>query len=231
MTARPLPRPLPHMRRVLRRLARDTRGVALVEFAFAAPIVLGIGTYAIELANYGITQMRVSQIALNLADNASRVGATSNLSIQQLREVDINDVLQAARYQGSKIGLTTTGRITLSSLEQNSSGGQWIHWQRCIGLKSGSGYASSYGVAGDGATGTGFAGMGETGAKVTAPPASGVMFVEINFDYQPVFGNWVLGTKKIKYIASFIVRDNRDFSQVYNPTPAATESSCSTYSA
>ena len=220
---------LPEIRRTLRRLARDTRGVALIEFAFAAPIVLGIGTYGVELANYGITQMRVSQIALNLADNASRVGATSTLSIQQLRETDINDVLQAARYQGSKFGLTTNGRITLSSLEQNSSGGQWIHWQRCIGLKRGTGYDSSYGVAGNGATGTGFAGMGETGAKVTAPPASGVMFVEINFDYQPVFGNWVLGAKKIRYIASFIVRDNRDFSQVWNPAPTATVSSCSTY--
>ncbi len=215
--------------RALRRFARDTGGVALVEFAFAAPIVLGIGTYAVELANYGITQMRVSQIALNLADNASRVGAASSLSIQQLREGDINDVLQAARYQGSKIGLTTTGRITLSSLEQNSSGGQWIHWQRCIGLRRGAGYDSSYGAEGDGATGTGFAGMGETGAKVTAPPASGVMFVEINYDYQPVFGNWVLGAKKIRYIASFIVRDNRDFNQVWNPAPAAVASACSQY--
>ncbi|KQM65000.1 hypothetical protein ASE75_08060 [Sphingomonas sp. Leaf17] len=219
------------LRRALRRFARETRGVALVEFAFAAPIVLGIGTYAVELANYGITQMRVSQIALNLADNASRVGATSSLSIQQLREGDINDVLQAARYQGSRIGLTTTGRITLSSLEQNSSGGQWIHWQRCIGLKRGVGYDSSYGTEGDGASGTGFAGMGETGAKVTAPPASGVMFVEINYDYQPVFGNWVLGTKKIRYIASFIVRDNRDFGQIHNPAPAAAASSCSLYTA
>lgn len=222
---------MPRLRPFFRRLSRDTGGVALIEFAFAAPIVLGIGTYGVEVANYGITQMRVSQIALNLADNASRVGATSSLSVQQLREVDINDVLQAARYQGSKIGLTTNGRITLSSLEQNSGGGQWIHWQRCIGLKRGAGYDSSYGVAGDGASGTAFAGMGETGAKVTAPPASGVMFVEINFDYQPVFGNWVLGPKKIRYIASFIVRDNRDFSQTWNPDPAATVSSCSAYTA
>lgn len=220
---------LRRLRSFFRRLSHDSGGVALIEFAFAAPIVLGIGTYGVEVANYGITQMRVSQIALNLADNASRVGATSTLSVQQLREADINDVLQAARYQGSNIGLTTNGRITLSSLEQNSSNGQWIHWQRCIGLKNGAGYDSSYGVAGDGESGTAFAGMGETGAKVTAPPASGVMFVEINFDYQPVFGNWVLGPKKIRYIASFIVRDNRDFSQVWNPAPAATVASCSTY--
>ncbi len=215
-------------RRLSARLRRDTSALALTEFAFALPILLTIGMFGVEESNIALTNLRVSQYALALADNASRVGVASSSAstVQQLREVDINDVLQGTRLQGANIKLTTYGRVTLSSLERNSSGGQWIHWQRCIGLKTGTGYDSTYGVAGAGATGTALVGMGDSGSEVKAPASSGVMFVEINYDYQPLFTN-LLGTRKLHYIASFIVRDNRDFTQVYNPSPAATASSCS----
>ena len=107
--------------------------------------MLGIGLYGIETANLALINLRVSQIALSLADNASRVGTMSTLNTVQLREVDLNDVLQATRLQGAGIKLTTFGRVTLSSLE-NPSGTQNIHWQRCIGLMRGTGYDSSYGT-------------------------------------------------------------------------------------
>ena len=231
--------PLRRIAATLSRLRRDRSGVALLEFAFAMPLVLMMGLYAVECANIALINLRISQIALNLADNASRVGTTSGLATQQLREVDMNDVLQAARYQGKSIKLTTYGRVIVSSLE-NPSGTQRIHWQRCIGLKSGTDYDSTYGTttttAGTDATSgnagtTAPNGMGDTGAMVTAPLGSGVMFVEINYLYQPVVGNWLFRSKRIHYIASFIVRDNRDFTQIYNPSPAATRSTCNLYAA
>ena len=225
-------------------LRRDTGAVALLEFAFSLPIVLGIGAYGVEVSNMALINLRISQIALNLADNSSRVGTTSGLSTQQLREVDVNDVLQAARYQGSGINLTTYGRITLSSLENvqqsyDSAPVQRIHWQRCIGLKSGTNYDSTYGTtstsAGTTATSanagtTASTGMGDTGSKVTAPSGSGLMFVEINYLYQPLFSSWLISNARIHYIASFIVRDQRDFSMIYNPSPTATRSTCDKYS-
>ncbi|MEG3147906.1 hypothetical protein U1839_24925 [Sphingomonas sp. RT2P30] len=221
----------------LRRLGRDQSGLALLEFAFGMPLVLGIGLYGVETANLALLNMKVSQITLNLADNASRVGASSSLATQQLREVDMNDVLQAARYQGAGIKLTTNGRIIVSSLE-NQSGTQYIHWQRCIGLKSGTGYDSSYGTttttAGTDATpgnaGTlAPSGMGDAGSMVTAPSGSGVMFVEINYAYRPLTGTWLMPAGRIHYVASFIVRDVRDFAQIYNPSPTATRSTCNLY--
>ena len=62
------------MKRVplLQRLGRDQRGAALMEFAFTAPLVLALGLYGVEMGNQALTHMRLSQIALNLADNASR---------------------------------------------------------------------------------------------------------------------------------------------------------------
>lgn len=226
-----------YLSRFTRRLARDTGGLALLEFALSLPVVLGIGLYSVETANLALMNLRISQAALNLADNASRVGLTSGLSTQQLREVDINDVLTATRLQGTAWDLTTRGRIILSSLEADVDGRQTLHWQRCLGLKSGTDYDSSYGTtsttAGTDTTaanaGTAMpGGMGDTGAKVTAPPGSGVMFVEINYDYEPVVSTaWLPGgTARLHYIASFIVRDRRDFAKVWNPIPVATRKTC-----
>lgn len=228
-----------------RTMLADRSGVAMLEFALSLPIVLGLGLYGIETANLALINLKVSQITLALADNASRVGITNSLSQQQLREVDINDALQAARLQGAGINLTTNGRIILSSLENvkqtyDSAAVQRIHWQRCIGQKSGAGYDSSYGTttttAGTDNTqatkGTDAStGMGDTGAKVIAPPNSAVMFVEVNYQYKPLVSYGIFGPARVHYIASFIVRDRRVFTQIFNPDPAATPSTCNLYAA
>ncbi|MFA6606090.1 MAG: hypothetical protein WCS75_03725 [Sphingomonas sp.] len=233
----------PRRRRSLRTLARARSGVAMLEFALALPIVLGIGAYGLEVSNLALLNLRISQIALTLADNASRVGTYSSLSTQQMREVDVNDVLQAARYQGASINLSTNGRIILSSLENvqqsyDTAAVQRIHWQRCLGLKSGTGYDSSYGTTtttdgtdttsgNDGTLAT--SGMGDAGAMVNAPSGYGVMFVEINYLTKPLFGTWLTAPARLHYIASFIVRDRRDYAQIYNPSPAATRLTCNLY--
>ncbi|WP_260598975.1 TadE/TadG family type IV pilus assembly protein [Sphingomonas endolithica] len=215
---------------MLRSLAAEKSGIALIEFAFAAPLLMVLGMYGLETANLAIMRMRVSQAAANLADNISRMGAMDTLGVKSIREVDINDSFAALRSQSSSYKLTTYGRVILSSLERNSAGGQWIHWQRCLGKKQ---WASSYGVAGNGSSGTGFAGMGPTGQpKITAPDKSGVMFVEIAFDYQPLFSNSLLGEQTIQTKSAFIVRDQRDFTDAknpYNPSPSATAASCTLY--
>jgi hypothetical protein len=183
--------------------------------------------------------MRVSQIALMLADNASRAGVdTSGGTIQQLREIDINDVMQGVRLQGARVDLANKGRVTLSSLETNADGGQWIHWQRCLGVMRGPGWDSSYGKEDDGKTGTGFAGMGRPGAEVKAPDGEAVIFVEVNYQYKPLFGTWLIGSPRIQYTASYIVRDKRDLSGnggkgIYDPSPSvgAAKMTCDKYTA
>ncbi|MEP9401564.1 TadE/TadG family type IV pilus assembly protein [Sphingomonas sp. VNH70] len=217
----------------LRALRRDRRGLALLEFALGLPIVLPIGLYAVELGNFSLRQMQLSQAALTLADNASRVGADTNMATQQLREVDINEIVQGLRLQTADLDLTTNGRVTISSLEVRD-GEQWIHWQRCVGLKRGAGYDSSFGREGDGGrTGTAFRGMGRSGAPVMAPPAAAVIFVEINYDYQPLVASFFLGDRKLQQVGSFIVRDNRELDAgITNPQPAASERmTCDRYTA
>lgn len=226
--------------RLARRLRREGRGVALIEFALGLPLVVGFGCYGVETANLAIMNLRISQIALNLADNASRVGDLQSDNSVQLREVDINDVLTAARLQGAPWDLTERGRITVSSLEEKG-GKQYIHWQRCLGLKNGAKFESRWGKAKptDGIDATAanagpvVTGMGPNNARVTAPPGSGVMFVEVSYEVQPVMGlAWLPDSvKRLNYTASFIVRDRRVFDRIYNPSPTAPRYTCDKFTA
>ncbi len=207
-----------------RTLARRTDGVAFMETAFVLPIMLLATLGGLEIGSLMLTHTRVSAVALAVADNASRIAAGSKLSAPQVREVDVNDVFAGAILQAGDMKLKQQGRIILSSVELNADGGQWIHWQRCFGdLPVG----SSYGREGLGASGTGYAGMGETGREVKAGLANAIMFVEVNYDYRPFIFKPLIGAKqRIFYNAAFAVRDPRDTSAIFNPSPAATVNSC-----
>lgn len=216
--------PDPHTK--LRQLARSTSGIAAVEFALSAPLVVLMGMGGTELANLALTHMRISQAALSLADNASRIGVTSDLSTKQVQEREINEVLTAADMQTGSLGLLKNGRAILSSLQVNADGGQWIAWQRCKGVKH---YDSTYGIEGNGKTGTSLQGMGSTGNKIKAVAGSAVMFVEVTYEYQPIIAPKYITPQTIHYTAAFTVRDKRDLTKIYNASPTATPSKCDVY--
>lgn len=235
--------PAGRMRRRALRLASDRSGLALIEFALTLPLIIGVGCWCAELSFLALTNMRISQYALNLADNASRVGVDSGAGVTQLREADVNDVFQGTRLQGASINLGTNGRVTLTSLETtkqtyDTAYTQRIHWQRCFGMKRGTGFDTNYGPAAvsDGSANTQATdgvnapnGVGDAAPLIQAPQDTGVMIVEVSYNYQPLFGSLFIGPRVIRYVASMIVRDNRDYRQIYNPSPAATASTCDKY--
>ena len=195
------------------RLKADTSGVAFVEFAFTAPIVLAMGMLGTETAYFVITHMQVSQVAMQVADNASRVGEQDVLTARKVYESDINESLVGAEKLGETFGIFERGRVIISSLQRNADGGQWIAWQRCRGAKV---FDSSYGEEGDGSSGTGFQGMGEPGNIITASNGTAVMFVEIAYDYDSLTPFHVYDGRTIRYTAAFNVRDSRDLTQLYD---------------
>lgn len=215
-------------RRSLKQLAGNKDAVVLIEFAYSLPILMSLAFGSVELANLGVTNMRVSQIAMTVADNLSRAKQSVPLGLPQLREVDINDALLGGKIQGGgTVNILEKGRIVVSSLQQNASNNQRIFWQRCKGKLV---VAPKYGA--EGATqGTtpGFTGMGTTTPKVQAAPGSAIIFAEVTYDYEPLVGAWALGTMRIRREAAFYVRDDRDLTQVYNPSPTATASACNVY--
>jgi Flp pilus assembly protein TadG len=198
----------------LRRLGRDTSGLALLEFAFILPIFLTMGLTGAELTNYVTTKMRISQVALQLADNAARIGSGSQLQAKTISEVDINDLLAGAQLQASELDLFTNGRVIISSLEPiatpNTTNKYKIAWQRCKGLKVA--HTSSYGAQGN----TNLDGMGPTGRLTIAPEGGASMFVEVYLQYKPLIKTSLSPSTEFTEIASMSVRDRRDLSKIYN---------------
>lgn len=214
---------------ILRRLRRDQRGLAFIEFAYSLPLVLVIGLGGLEVANLAVTRMRVSQIGMAVADNAARAGLTSGLALQKMYESDVADVFEAARIQGTTINFKERGRVILSSLQPNKSNGQWIAWQRCYGDKV---FVSTYGTAGQGKTGTAFLGMGPATSRVTAPPSNAVMFVEVAYDYRAIIEPFARGlqyfglnvdNQVITYRGAFIVREPRELGDSDDAATTSTE--------
>ncbi len=212
------------LRRRARHLRRDTRALAMIEMAVTLPTLLLLSFGGLEISSLMLAHTRISNIALSVADNASRIASDSGLANPQVREVDVNDVFRGAQIESGTMNLLANGRVILSSLELNDDGGQWIHWQRCYGNMN---MSSAYGPQGTGATGTGFAGMGEDGKEVKAGESNPIMFVEITYRYQPaVLASLYNAPIDIDYEAAFAVRDARDTSQIFNPNPSATVATC-----
>lgn len=221
--------PLARLARLRRRLVCNTSGLAMVEFAFTAPILLTMGLMGAETAFFAITHLRISQAAMQVADNAARVGEMEMLVARRVFERDVNDVFVGAEKYGQNFGLFQNGRVILSSLERNAQGGQTIRWQRCRGAKV---FDSSFGLEGAGATGTTFQGMGPTGNRIQASPGTAVMFVEVAFDYQALTPFSAFGNREIRYTAAFNIRDDRDVTAgISNTNPAAPVARCNVYSA
>ncbi|MEO1045072.1 MAG: pilus assembly protein TadE [Pseudomonadota bacterium] len=198
---------------VLQRLRHNRSGLALIEFAYSLPIFLGLGMYGTEVAYMALTSMNVGQAALSLADNASRMGQTvTGTSSKTIYRSDVNSVFAGVRLQGEDINLLENGRVILSSLETTNNG-RWqrIRWQRCIGVKQ---YDSAYGPQGTIERDTPeFVGMGPAGQEIRAEQNSAVMYVEIFYEYQGLFGDAFVSNKLLRHEAAFTIRDDRNLSQ------------------
>jgi len=201
--------PFAAWRQLPRRLIAHTSGVAIIEFAMVLPIVTTMALTGAELTNYITVKMRVSQVALSIADNAARLGNGTALSAKTISEADINDVFIGAKLETGGLDLATNGRVILSDLEPvanpNTTNKFKIKWQRCFGAKT---HASSYGKAGD----TNLDGMGLPDHLVTTQDDNATMFVEVYYVYQPLIKVSWAPTSELTEIASMAVRDRRDLS-------------------
>ena len=181
-------------------IGRDTSATAIIEFAFMLPILVTVGLFGVEISNYAIVNTKMSQIALIVADTAARVR-------DSIDEADVNEVMLAAKLYGGGYNVTTNGRIILSSVERNSKGGMYIRWQRCKGLKT---LTSSYGAQGSGYDVATPTAIGPAGNQISAIDGAPIMFVELAYDYQPIFSSKLISNTVIKYTAAYTVRQRVD---------------------
>jgi hypothetical protein len=209
------------------RLKANQSGVAMLELAGALPFFVTLSIGGLEIANMSLSNMRISQMAMMVADNAGRV----RISID---ETDVNEVMVGARFSGTEMNFGPKGRVILSSVEANNQAspntGYTIKWQRCFGQKNS---VSTYGVEGAGATNSSMAtGIGPTGRKIIPVPGSALMFVEVFYEYQPLINNLFYAPQVMNFTAAFNVRE-RSSNSITNVAnlPASQKRLCSTFSA
>jgi len=184
------------------RLRRCEGGLAFTEFAMALPVLSTLGLCGLESANLAMAHLRVANIAMMTADNASRVR-------DSIDESNVIELLTGAKMTGDNIDFRNNGRIILSSIEPNTAGtngattGQWIRWQRCDGVKNAS---SRYGAQGTGQTSATLQSVGTAGNTISASSGTAVMVVEVVYDYQPLVSDAIFGTPEIRYESAFNVR-------------------------
>ena len=199
-------------RSLFKRLAtfrKNESGVAVIEFAFVAPIFLVLVVTGLELSNYALSHLRVSQMAMTVADDAGRV--TSGID-----EANIYEVFAGAEIIGGDLAFEDNGRIVLSSLEDNgrtgSDAGQTIRWQRCWGDLE---QDSEYGNEGIGRDDNALEnGMGRGSNQIEARKSTALMFVEVVYNYQSLLNTSFFTPPPIRYESAFNVRgrQNNDIS-------------------
>lgn len=190
----------------LRQLASDRSGLALVEFALALPLLLTLTLTGVELTNYITVRMRLSQLALHLADNAARIGVGGPREAKKVYESDIYDLLDGAELQAGELDLYDRGKVIITSLEPmsgaNPNNKARIRWQRCGGEKT---YDSPY----DDKT-QNLDGIGPKGRQAMVQPDGVTMFVEVYYEYKPVVSANLVPELKVSEIASMMVRERRN---------------------
>ena len=196
---------------LLKALSKNQAGVTIVEFALTLPLFVGITVVGLELAYFALVNMKLNQIAVTVADNASRYTPSMD-------EADFIDIIAGASVIGSPINFSNNGRFILSSLQDNlqtgTNAGQMIHWQRCNGSLTS--VASAYGVEGAGRTNATLAtGVGSTTNKITAATGTALMFVEVVYNYQPLIAPNYAGSvplnRRLRYEAAYVVRSRQNF--------------------
>jgi hypothetical protein len=207
------------LRRMIPRLKADRTGVVAVEFAISLPLVLTVITYGAEAANLAYSTQLVGDITTQAGDSIARVR-------NAVTEDDVTEALNGVKTLGDSIKFAANGRIIVSSLQPVLDGSgdvvdQRIRWQRCKGALA---RTSSYGVADD-LLGT--AGMGPTGRQIAAAQDTEIIFVEVQYDYQPLVSSKLFGTRTISQVAALTVRD-RTANDLVN---TGTSSLCSTFTA
>ncbi|MCY1671182.1 pilus assembly protein TadE [Novosphingobium sp. SL115] len=197
--------------RICRKILADSAAISTTEFAVVLPVFMTLGMYGTEISWMTIAEMQASQVAISLADNASRLGQTDNSGVTPtISDEAVQNVLTGALLEGQTMNMEDNGRVILSSLETHPvTGKQYIHWQECSGELEKSSKHGKPDLTGTALAAT-MSGLNIGGTKITAPPGTSVMVAEVWYQYHGLFGSLFVQPFTMYQEATIIVRDDRN---------------------
>lgn len=153
------------MPQVLRRYARDRRGVSAVEFALLAPLMIALYLGCAEISIGVAADRKVSLIAATLANLTSQVSTISTSDMTNILDASTAIVTP---YAASKL------KMSISCLNIDANGQATVKWS-----------VTRNGTAKSGVL---------TIPSALAVPNSQLIFAEASYDYTPAIGYTITGT-------------------------------------
>lgn len=159
------------LRRRLRGLAADQRGVSAVEFAMLLPLMLSLYLGAVELSQGIGADRKVTMTARTVADLVSQVSSTSTS--------DITNSLNAASAVMAPYPVSNL-KVTVSSVSIDANSKATIAWSCTLNGTKRS--------------------VGSTVTLPTAlvAPSTSLIWSEVQYSYKPTIGYVVSGTLTLK---------------------------------
>jgi len=157
------------MLRLLRRLRRDRRGSALVEFALTLPVLILLGIGGLDFVTYLLLQQKLQNAAFSLADLAAR---DKTLSVAQL-----DNIFMSVQHVTRPFDFAANGRATVTGISATADNKPKVYWQR-----SGAGSINAASR------------IGSPGGNATLPKdlsikaGETIIAAELTYDFEPLFG-------------------------------------------
>src|SRR5690606_39143569 len=107
---------------LLRRLARDRSGAAMIELAFAVPVLTLILLGGCEATRYVLLNQKLERAAAATADLVAQLDG--------ITEAQLDDLFDAATEAVEPFDLAADGRIVVSSIYRMDANPATVAWQR-----------------------------------------------------------------------------------------------------
>lgn len=127
----------------MRRVSRDSRGVAAVEFAFIAPLLIILALATSDLVQFIRSQLRLDETAVQLGQLVSQCDSISAADAQQFWTYAQQIVGSVGTVTGAPN--TTPGAVIISAVYSTDGKTNKVAWQLSTGNPT---QGSSVGVAG-----------------------------------------------------------------------------------
>ena len=110
----------------MRRVSRDRRGVAAVEFAFIAPLLILLALATVDLVQFIRSQLRLDATAVQLGQLVSQCDSISNGDVQQFWNYAQQIIGSLGQVTGDS--RTTPGAVIISAV-YSQNGANKLAWQ------------------------------------------------------------------------------------------------------
>ncbi len=192
------------LRRALAALRHDRRGVAAIEFAFIAPVLLIMYFVTMEISQAIETSKKISRVGSMVGDLTAQQASTVNgTTLDQIMQIAQSTLMP---YNRTRPTIIVTG-IQMSNAEEGATPQATIAWSR----KVVNGVYSGGEQAGDA--------VPDLPAKLLTPNTF-LVRVESNLVYTPMIA-WAANDKKLLGLTSAF--DHLDMDETYYLRPRVTQ--------